>query len=314
MFETVPSRRPLLASVFVGTLGIILCALSALQKADALCVTTGCALFKEFTIAGISAWWFGLTAFSLNTLLSLLGRRQAALLFATLFLLADMCFLLIMAFSAPCVPCLLAAVLFALQYISIAGAAPGKISRAGTALLVCWFFVVSPNMFSALDETFGIWTISGPENADMRLFFSPSCAVCLKAVPAFASNPENNVAFIPVAESAEDERTILLMNRYLAEGNTMYAAFRRATKAVSPAPASLLEMLRVQWHLYRNKAHLMQMGVDRIPVLVTNGLPESLYKRPAAGSRTPAYNDAPATELLQEHFAGCGGATSVPCE
>ena len=336
MLETSSQRKPLFLSTFFGFAGITLCLLSALNQAEALCITNGCSLFKQATVYGISLWWYGAAALAVTTILSFLGRRKAALFFSALFVLGDLALLLLMAFTAPCIPCLCVAVLFVLQFASIANAQTQSFPKGASVLILLWGLLFSPNLLNVANESLGIWSLSGPQQADMQLFFSPSCEICRKAVPIFAKNADARVAFFPVAESAKDEESIILMRRYIDEGNTMYAAFRRAQKHSGKVDASLPETLTTKFNLYRNKVRLMNMGVDRIPVLVTNGLPSSLYQSqartpspvtPDSAGHSPLSLDlppdhslgnqsiqTPAANPFTEKFSGCGSEQETDCE
>lgn len=321
MFEQSRKNRVAWIPAFLALTGLTYSTLQALGKAESFCITTGCELFKDITIQGYSLWWFGSAFFAFAMLLCLTGRRTIALAIATLALFIDILLLIFMAFTAPCFACLIAALLIALIFYSLYRDT-GARNRRSSLLLTIWLFAFCPNIFGTLNESLGVWAIAGPEKADMQVFFSPSCPVCLATIERFAVNPDARIAFIPVAESETDVESIARISNSMQEGTSFYVAFKRTTRPTE-APVSTSVPLALRWDLFRNKARLGALGATRIPVLVTSGVPRSLLDAPSFENgitpfqnSTPSMPQSPAFQPTMpniEQFAGCGGEAAPPC-
>ena len=120
------SREILTGSLCVTLLAAAFCVWSAFGNDVNFCVTAGCSLYQDFTVGGVSLWWLGTGTFALLALLALLGAAAAGRLLAGLALLGDICLLLLMALTAPCVSCLVVAVFFALSYLGFRQAEPAQ--------------------------------------------------------------------------------------------------------------------------------------------------------------------------------------------
>lgn len=316
MFESTRNQGPAWTSVFIATAGVVYTVLNALGKAEELCFTSGCTLFKDITLFGHSLWWFGTGFFLLVLPLALLGKRRTALTLTALALIADMVLLVFMAFTSPCFPCIITASLFALLFLSLNSGLPSR-RRKGYALLLVWFFTLCPNLFATVDSAMGTWAIAGPDNADMQIFFSPSCPVCRQTVERFAADPDARIAFYPVSENDTDILRIRTMQSAMTEGTSFYIAFTRSLRDDMPPPADI--PLSLRWDLFRNKARLGSLGVSRIPVLITNGMPTSLLTQPTphgvpAAPEAPVFSGSDTSGMPNfTDFAGCGQNASEPC-
>ncbi len=318
MFEQSRKSKPAWVPVFIALSGLAYTILNALGQGQELCITAGCTLFKDITVQGYSLWWAGSLFFGLVLILGLLGKRTLAFSLASLALLCDIFLLLFMAVTAPCVPCLVVAAVMALLFLALQpGDSHGR--KKGNVLLVLWLFAFCPNIVATVNETMGTWAMYGKDRADMQVFFSPSCPVCQETVTRLSANPDARIAFFPVAETPDDVATISAMQTSLEEGTSLLVAFNRALRASAPdrdIPLSL------RWNLFRNKAHLGSLGVTRIPVIITNGVPKSLLAHPAPSSAPvismPAGSPAtPSVDPLLPDingFAGCGDDAGVPCK
>ncbi|GFM37460.1 hypothetical protein [Desulfovibrio psychrotolerans] len=327
MFEISRRNAPVWPAVFIALAGLAFSLTNALGKADALCVTSGCDLFNEaMTYKGYSLWWAGVAFFSIVLLPCLLGRRSIALAIAGFGLLADTLLLLFMAFTVPCLPCLGVAVFMALLFTVLHRAQYSR-NRTMSILMLAWLIALCPNLFATTSELMGTWKIHGPERADIRVFFSPSCPVCVMAVEALAKDPAAAIAFYPVAEKESDRASLAAMEESLAKGTSFLVAFRRGTRDPDAltSPAGWPDLF-MRWKIFRNKAHLHAMGVDTIPAILTNGVSGNLLNALTAPSPVPAAipkpaerpaTDAPGAEQLLpglDAFSGCGQSAPEPCD
>lgn len=307
---------PLLAAV----LGSVFCIWTASGNALNLCVTTGCSLYQDTTVAGISMWWLGAGAFALLAVIAALGRPWLGLLAAGGCLLADTGLLLLMLLTAPCVGCLLAALFFALCFAAFrhANKQRGQDVRRSWLLLV-WGVFFAINIGAVLRTEFSMWAMHGPEDATVRVYFSPSCSACREAVTNLSGRV--NVAFYPLAENTGDTARVAAMLDALSQGANMAEALMRS----KDAPAGTLwqqyrpDTLLLRFRLLRNKAHVLAAGSSTVPFIEYHGLPAGLIARKPAprqaqqgGAPSPAAQDA--TLPIDTGIAGsCGGGTATPC-
>lgn len=297
--------------------GLAFCVWTALGNEVSFCVTTGCTLYQDFTIGKISLWWYGTAAFSCLAAASLLGQATIGRFLAALFLLGDIFLLLLMALTAPCVSCLLAAFLFALCYVFFRRASRStRESGRFSPLLWVWILLFVVNIGQVAKAQFDVWAILDESGQpSVRMFFSPSCRYCVEGVNALSGNI--NVAFYPIADSDADVARIQTMMVLLSEGQNLAEALALSRDAEAGGfwqylnPATLL----LRFRLLCNKAHLFAQGSHGVPFLEYRGLPPFLTAdetRPPAMPSTPSSGgsaDLPA-ELLE--FGQCGGVTPCP--
>lgn len=302
------SKRSAYGTAFVAFAGAVFCALNATKNLDAICITTGCEIFKDISVFGISLWWIGTALFISLALLNLLKLPNVALLLAFCAVTIDLGFLLLMVFTAPCVPCLFFAAILLLIFFMQCSSLKHPF-RLFAPLAIIWVLLATPNIFAIISEEMGSWAIHGNKQADVQVFFSPSCTACKKLIPNLTKDNAGNITFYPVAEVDDDLERIFVMQKALNDGMSMYVAFNRAVR-VTPADVSLplMTRLKFQWNLFRNKSKLASIGVTRIPVLITNGVPKSLL---TTGQQQEKTGD---TLDFTDDFSGCTEDDSVPCE
>lgn len=251
----------------------------AAESASQFCPTNGCTLYEDFTVFGISLWFVGAVSFLVIFFLSLKGSRNIVLFLSAVGLILDSALLLLLLFTSPCVSCLGVALAFGLIYLSARYNAdqrkPGSLKP--TWLFLFWVILFFANIFAAIEESFGDWVIYGPENAEIKLYFSPSCPACVEALYGLSNNPA--VAFLPVAKNESDKETIFRLNQEVLAGGSFGDAFNRAQNSILPAKVGLLERALLSFKLYRNRAESMRVGNKTLPLLIVNDIP-SLLVRP----------------------------------
>ena len=279
-----PQRLPISwAGICVALVGALFCGLQVAPNGDSLpCPSTGCDLFQDFAIYGVSLWWVGVAYFIFMVLLCLRRARTFALTVATMALAADAVLLGIMLLTAPCVACLGAAafigVLFFVlrQHMANKSTAPSKPS----VLFMLWFGLFVAVAANIGTELLPSWQLHGPQNAERRIYFSPSCPACRDAVIVFA----DSAAFFPVAERDSDYAAIYRMREALNSGKTLVEALAVADSEGATEPASM-ETLWFRLLLLRNKATVLRLGFDKLPLIFINGMPRSL--RPGSEISAP---------------------------
>lgn len=312
------------APLLVALLGVAFCAWSASGNALNLCITSGCSLFQDLTVGGISMWWIGVAGFTMLTLLALSGRPRLGLLGAGIALVLDVCLLVLMLLTAPCAGCLVAGLLFALTYAAFRHAVPRRDPHLPrSALLAVWTVLCIINLAGIVRSELGTWPIYGAEDSATQMYFSPSCSACREGVAALSGKA--NVVFFPVNEDDQDVMTIALMEKALANGATMQAALTSALAVEHPAEqisVYSLEMLALRFRLLCNKAHVFAAG-GTLPYFEFRGLPAALMHK-ENGATKPRAAAAPAAGPsggsldyalpLDTGVAGsCGGVNAAPC-
>ncbi|MGE9984062.1 hypothetical protein [Desulfovibrio sp. SGI.169] len=287
------SREILTGPLCIALAAAAFCAWSAFGNDVSFCVTAGCALYQDFTVNGISLWWLGTGVFALLALLALLGASAAGRLLAGLTLLGDICLLLLMALTAPCVSCLAAAVFFALTYLGFRQAEQRQAHRRGipprrSVLLLVWLLLFTVNVGAVARSQAAIWPITeGAEDAAVRMFFSPSCPSCREGIDILSGHVD--VAFYPLAENDSDVYRVARMRRLLDTGMSLAEALGQSLDVTPPRGLAALnpDLLWLRFRMLRNKAHVFSAGAQTVPFFEYHGLPGMLVRQQAQ-SRQPA--------------------------
>ena len=321
--------RPVLVRPLISALlGLAFCVWAGLGNDINFCVTAGCTLYQDTSVAGISMWWIGGSVFALLAVLAVVGAGGLRLFCSALALLGDIVLLLLLALTAPCVMCLVAAVFFATTYrgfrlMARSAAALGRPAlHSGRSVLIgLWSLLFIVNIGAAVRSQSGVWPMLGDAaDASVHLYFSPSCPSCREAVENLSGRVD--VAFYPVAEGAADVFKTQNMLEQLDKGLNMAEALAAAQSVAVPDSFwSKIEpdlwLLRLR--LLRNKAHIFTSGSDKVPFVEYRGLPASLAKqsrsRPAtASSALPQGQGLGATSVQQTDMppAQSGSQETVP--
>ena len=312
-------------SFLLSLVGLSFCLWVRLSGGEALCITDGCALFQDFSLAGVSLWDAGSSFFGLLLLICLLRLLRTARFFAGAALAADIVLMVVMAFTAPCVNCLIVGLLIALTYFALLRETALHKRARRSPLLLFWALFFTVGAVNVLSDGAELWSpLPQPEQASVQIFFSPSCRACQTLTEQAAALPD--AAWFPVAEDSRDIWLIRAMTEHLASGMPLRNAIARAhadIPGLAEAPDllalpeyrfSLLkpDMLLLQFRLWKNRAHVLAAGSDRLPFVEFRGLPSFLRKEtaPAPETETPASAasspaDIPGIDLGVAAF--CGG-------
>lgn len=245
------------------------------------CVSAGCTLFHDFTLAGFSLWWPGAAGFAISALCAMSGRLVLGKFWASLTLFFDCLLLILMLSTSPCLPCLLASLLLALAYLSFLLAAHAKKrSFAGlqfSILLVVWGCLFIANFGALAREHARPWAMQAPINDQdlvARAYFSPSCPACLQLVRELPPDQTAKLAWYPVAETNRDLSVIAAMQERLRQGDSIPQALATAIDTPLAGQWALFQadMLLLQFRLWRNQAHVINSG-NTLPLLEFTGVP-----------------------------------------
>ncbi|MDL2210842.1 hypothetical protein LJC26_08605 [Desulfovibrio sp. OttesenSCG-928-O18] len=303
-----PQRLPVSwLSVCIALIGAAYCGLQvAPVPFEVPCPGTGCHLFQDFFFYGISLWWVGVAYFAFMALACFRRAQMLALTVAGLALCADGVLLVIMLFTAACVTCLGAAALMGVLFFILRRHVYSKSPQpAGPSfVLLAWGGLFIAALALAGTEQVRPWHIAGTEQMERRVYFSPSCPACRDAITVFA----DQAMFIPVAERESDYPAIFAMQRALESGKNMPEALAAAQNP--PAyPALSLENAMFRLRLLRNKAEVLRLGFDQLPLIMINGMPQAM--RPAA---RPSAQPSSALPPELTTVDSCGGQNPEPCD
>lgn len=325
---------PIWAGFIAGIIGLVFCVFMLLGFSEPLCITSGCTLLDTMRVGGISLWWFGAVAFFILTILCVMPYDALALFAVRFVLTVDAFLLLVMLFAVPCFPCLIAALIFAVVFFSVRLTVFSRRRVCGRSpLLLVWVVLFFANVFPLFMQFTGVWNISGPQDAPVRVFFSPSCPVCREALAEGAKLPYGVAAYIPVAEGLDDVPVLVRMRALLADDpylpvlDAMNAAQAESATGLWSS-VSWLEAARTGYQALRNRAYAMSAGATKLPFFIMDGKPQGLglFSGGAAVPQSPvtpmppiAVQPAPGALTLPdfgpESFLGCGqGASAEPCD
>jgi hypothetical protein len=296
--------------LFPSLLGLALCLLNA-AGADLFCLTTGCALYAGYALFGFSFYIYGAIGFGVISLLAAsAGKRPrvapwlGGIILAGLFL--DLLFLGWQILYWPCSSCLVVALLLGWTAAGYWRTYPQICRRLFKGLLLVWLAVLIPVAVTTGKEVFLMpWSIYGPAEANIHVFFSPTCPACATEVnKLLQSSVVTRMAFYPIAKN---ERDIHLLATLLQEGITQPADLERLFGAdLSDATAPSLHL---RWRLAKNKMTLARHGAQTIPLILSSTVIER--------SRPPweTLFSLPAVEEEPES-GGCGVVNhqNLPCE
>lgn len=303
---------PRLALLF-ALLGLAWCAyISFPAEVQAPCATSGCELFRDSKIAGLSLWWIGGAFFFALAVVCLRGKSFLAARFLALALFLDALLLIVMFFTAPCLDCLVVAACMGLCLLSLLlqrhGGVPPKTGYI--TLLSVWFGLFLANGVLAVNENLPPYIMEGEESTDIRLFFSPSCPACREAIKTLG----DKAALYPVEEKEGDFEAILRLQHLLRDPDISYEeALKKCLDPLAPTPEiTLLKNLELRFQLLRNKATVFRQGFRALPLIEINGMPGFV----PAGAQTPGQK-APAPPGAAGHQKQAplpkqGGAEGIP--
>ena len=283
------------AALLFALLGLAWCGYVAFPTSTpSPCATSGCALFRDSRIAGISLWWVGGAYFFLLAVVCLRGNRPLARLMAMTGLFLDSVLLVVMFFTAPCFDCLVVAVFLGLTYYHLRSAGDGgwfmTQSQSPSLLLPIWFGLLLGNGVLALNEQLPLFSMGNSRSTDVRIFFSPSCKACRAAMLASG----NAAALYPVEEKDGDIDSIIRLGALLKANVPLREALPRSIDPNEPMPhLPFYERMLLSLQLVRNKAVVLRQGFRALPMIQINGMPVGADALGDRGERETSPGRAP---------------------
>jgi hypothetical protein len=268
------SKLFLLASSFLGGLYCLLNAFGA----ELFCGTRGCEIYAGYGLFGLSFYLYGFVGFVGIFLLALWFPRRPArqlLSFAVgLALFLDTLFLIYQSLLWPCSSCHVVALLIGLTaFFAVIGLEiPGRKFLLGIGLLWSVFFIFV-GLAVVKEVAFPPWPIYGSTEAQVKVYFSPTCPACEEAIRKILNDPEVAIetAFYPVAKNDTDEARLARLLRQAGEMRDAEAILGLFEKEPDQ-PATL--GVREKFLLFCNKMALARSGATRVPLIVSPSIVE----------------------------------------
>ncbi|MDR2488508.1 MAG: hypothetical protein LBD42_03320 [Desulfovibrio sp.] len=306
-------------SLVFALLGLAWCGYILFPSSNsAPCATSGCALFRDSLIAGVSLWWAGGLYFFLLAIACLRGNRELARFMALVALFLDTVLLVVMLFTAPCFDCLVTAAFLGLTYSCLCYGGDGWFvsRRTPSVLLPIWFGFFLSNALLAANEQIPLYSMGNSRSTDVRIYFSPSCEACRSAILMSG----NAAALYPVEEKNGDMDSIIRLQALLRGNVPLREALARSITPEEPVPhLPFHERLFLAVQLMRNKAAVLRQGFRALPLIQINGMPadktapmEGIRERPPHTKDENGHSlkepvHSPAVSRGEEHGASGGG-------
>jgi hypothetical protein len=274
-------------AVGFSLIGLIYCLLSVFKMTDVFCITKGCSVYDGFSIFGISLYWFGATAFFILLLTAVIRTGWYLLLTAAFFLTLNMAFLLVQVLLWPCASCLIVAALFGA--IMAASILPEKKKWAGRLMMV-WFLLFVLNGIAAAKELLAPWPVYGNNEAQIRLYFSPTCPSCRTMIDSLLSRTDvlSRIALYPVSKGPEDTKRIRLLEKMLRDGVPIQDAVIQYQQNTVMNVEWDMDYFRTALNTFKNLMALSRLGVAHVPYLSTGA---AFWTE--AGKTAPLKDDCP---------------------
>ncbi len=304
-------------------LGAIFCLLAAMGATESLCVTQGCSFYKGTTLFGFDLYNLGAIGFGLLALVGQAAARSAKL--GTLFSLLLVCaiifdgvLLAIQAATTSCVNCLIVAFLLGLTALCTFPLH----SRKGL-LLALWAFCFTAALAGAVRESITPQSVYGPEDASIKIFFSPTCPSCKAMVEKLLARDDvrSEIAFYPVAKNDNDLTGIALFCQSIDKGNTIDDALSLtwSTDPTQLDPRSFIDRLKIHIISMRNKLALLHAGYQSVPLVLTNNqkltdCPEPSPSTPALPHSSSSHSSSSLDSLFSKQSTTCGLFGGEDCE
>lgn len=300
--------------------GLAFCCWNLWGTPEVLCVTEGCRLFQNFSVMGISLWAAGAAAFVVLMLGSLPGLGFAGYLASALGLLLDCVLLCVMIVAAPCFNCLIIGLLLAMTFLAFRSSWQEEQRRGQYAekkgfspLFLFWLLLFLLDAGVVAHGLMKPWPLPfGNAASATRIYFSPSCEACRSLVSA-SSEDARNIAWYPVAENDGDMAAIGEILRRTQAGESLADVLESMSQGVADTnPASsFLERGILQLRLWRNRAHVLEAGSERLPFVEFSGAP-SVLLRPSKPDKSRDEAQSPVNESLFGVSGFC--SEEEPCE
>jgi hypothetical protein len=250
--------------------GLLVCIILASDMVPDFCSTNGCMITKKFSIAGINLYWIGALFFATCFTLSLFKKYNFLGNLAFTAVAIDSVLLLVLLVLLPCTSCLLVgAIIFGISTILYFQniITSNKIKIVSSLWIV--FFVI--NIIFVGKSLVEPWAIYGDNNAEVKIYFSPTCESCKDAVIEAIESSPTKIALYPIAKNDKDFDlvNILACNMELNH-NPKECIENCLQKENKVNDKKTIDSVILAFNLFRNKLALLSMNVTEVPLVMTN--------------------------------------------
>ncbi len=299
------SKLLYILSLLVVAIGIAFSAWNVFAKESVFCVTDACHVVDNFVIFGLSLWVYSLVASVVLAFLLLRKKTKLALVLLALALLGDTLLLVLMLFTAPCFNCLIIALIFAVLCALLALHENKKIVLAIVGVWGLLFIINAGAIVGTLAKPYAIYAnpanVNDPQNATMRIYFSPSCPSCKELVNLLGTldaTTQGDISWYPVTESSADIALVRQMSEKIASGMDLKDAFNETiANPETFAIDNVVDDFIMQIRLLINQANLSDRGTTRIPFVEYTGMPGH-FKQMSIDTNTAKETTAEQTPAL----------------
>ncbi len=268
-------------SFFISLVGLLFSAWNVFDFSHEFCVLpSGCEVFVDFTLFGISLWWLGIAFCTVTLCLALFGKVSLGKLFSGIGVILDTGLIIVMIFSMPCSNCLVIGSCIALIHLAFYidnrnKSLPFELPKP--KLLLPWivaFLMVLGNILMAQTNP---WPVAGSYEDDVHVYFSFSCPACNELL--MAQGEKDGVAWFPVQEGDEDAFAVKYLQGEMAKGVSFkqaYAQYQQEKPKADIFDVFNFEHWSIQFSLWKNAAHVMRAGKGSLPLVQYHGLPSHL--------------------------------------
>ena len=285
-------KKPLAA---IASAGVVYCALNA-AGIEVFCQTSGCALYRGYSFLGVSLYIYGAIAFLLVAALGVLMLRHPSfenLLYWLVLgiLAADTVFLGYQILFWPCLSCLVvAALLGAVGWVGYRQVGRFRTLSLQVVLSVWFAAFLVVGVAAGKEVLIEPWPLAGPSDAEVKVFFSPTCGACRTEVLKIIGIPSlrGKVALFPVAKNDED---LARLADFTNRGGMPLDAIESLFLPLESSGGRL--GLGLRWKLVRNKMVLAKMGENQVPFITGAFLPvagdftQPVFMTPGFNEETP---------------------------
>jgi hypothetical protein len=250
--------------------GLICCLYFSTKHATITCITNGCAIYANYTFAGLSFYGWGAVFFLSMLLFSVVRRAQrlqpAMIIVA---LVVDAGFLAYQAIFWPCTNCLvIAALLGSLGIVVLRQQQPGLMRQITKTAVILWGLLFCTVSVSAIKQAaITPWAAIQAESPVATVFFSPTCPSCSEMVKSLLDSPDvAGIQFVPVAKNNVDRERLAALPAEPAAKDLLVLFDQQAPRGEVD--------FRTRQRLWRNQSALASLGITSVPVLVSSVLPE----------------------------------------
>jgi hypothetical protein len=225
---------------------------------------------KKFSVAGINMYWVGALFFATCFSLSIFKKYKLLGSLAFTAIIIDSILLLILLVLLPCTSCLfVGAIIFGISTVLYFQniITCNKIKIVGSLWII--FFAI--NLVFVGKSFVQPWAIYGNNNAEVKIYFSPTCESCKKTVIEAIESSPSNIALYPIAKNEKDYDLVNILACNIQKNHNPKECIENCLQDESQVKDhNTFDSLMLTFNLFKNKLALLSMNVTEVPLVMTN--------------------------------------------